>query len=48
VRLVEQEMTDDLETYLSSIIDVSNYVNRTYGLFADAQKSRPAKLVKPK
>lgn len=48
VRLVEQEMTDELDTYLESIIDVSNYVNRTYGLFADAQRARPAKLVKPK
>ena len=48
VRLVEQEMTPELETYLASITDVSNYVNRTYGLFADAQRARPAKLVKPK
>ncbi|AKQ40926.1 hypothetical protein CP97_00980 [Aurantiacibacter atlanticus] len=48
VRLVEQEMTKDLETYLNSIIDVSNYVNKTYGLFGEAQRRRPEKLVKPK
>lgn len=48
VRLVEQEMTDELEKYLDSIVDVSNYVNRTYGLFGEAQRIRPAKLLKPK
>ncbi|MBX7460351.1 hypothetical protein [Qipengyuania huizhouensis] len=48
VRLVEQEMTDELETYLDSIIDVSNYVNKTYGLFGEAQRIRPEKLLKPK
>lgn len=48
VRLVEQEMTDDLEKYLDSIIDVSNYVNKTYGLFGEAQRIRPDKLLKPK
>ena len=48
VRLVEQEMTDELEKYLDSIIDVSNYVNRTYGLFGEAQRIRPDRLLKPK
>ena len=48
MRLVEQEMTEDLTTYLDSIIDVSNYVNKTYGLFGEAQRRRPARLVKPK
>lgn len=48
VRLVEQEMTGELEQYLDSIMDVSNYVNQTYGLFAQAQRERPAKLLKPK
>ena len=41
-------MTDELETYLDSIIDVSNYVNKTYGLFGEAQRIRPEKLLKPK
>ncbi len=43
VRLVEQEMTPELTTYLDSIIDVSNYVNKTYGLFGEAQRRRPEK-----
>ncbi|WP_370337059.1 hypothetical protein [Parvularcula marina] len=48
VRLVEQEMTPELDEYLTSILDVSNYVNKTYSLFADAKRMRPEKLVKPK
>lgn len=48
VRLVEQEMTGELEKYLDSIIDVSNYVNKTYGLFGEAQRIRPDRLLKPK
>ena len=48
VRLVEQEMTDELEEYVTSIVDVSNYVNRTYSLFADAQRRRPGSLLKEK
>ena len=48
VRLVEQEMTEELDEYLNSIIDVSNYVNKTYGLFGEAQRMRPEKLLKPK
>ena len=48
VRLVEQEMTEELEKYLGSIVDVSNYVNRTYSLFAEARRLRPTTLLKPK
>ncbi len=48
VRLVEQEMTESLTKYLDSIIDVSNYVNKTYGLFGEARRIRPEKLVKAK
>ncbi|MEP2735526.1 MAG: hypothetical protein ABJP34_04435 [Erythrobacter sp.] len=48
VRLVEQEMTKELESYLDSIIDVSNYVNKTYSLFGEAQRIRPETLLKPK
>lgn len=48
VRLVEQEMTDELTKYLDGIVDVSNYVNRTYSLFSDAQRIRPATLVQEK
>jgi hypothetical protein len=48
VRLVEQEMTPELEKYLDSIVDVSNYVNKTYSLFGEARRIRPEKLLKPK
>ncbi len=48
VRLVEQEFTPELEAYLNSIVDVSNYVNKTFSLFADAQARRPAQLLRPK
>lgn len=48
VRLVEQEMTPELEKYMTSIVDVSNFVNKTYSLFSEAQRTRPATLVQPK
>ena len=48
VRLVEQEMTPELEKYMASIVDVSNYVNKTYSLFSEAQRMRPTSLVKAK
>jgi hypothetical protein len=48
VRLVETEMTPELESYVNSIVDVSNYVNKTFSLFSEAQSRRPATLVRPK
>ena len=48
VRLVEQEKTPELDAYVNSIVDVSNFVNKTYALFGDAQRARPATLVRPK
>ncbi len=48
VRLVEQEQTPELEKYLTSIVDVSNYVNKTYSLFGEARRLRPESLLKPK
>lgn len=48
VRLVEQEWTPELEAYVNSIVDVSNYVNKTFSLFSEAQARRPESLVKPK
>lgn len=48
VRLVEQEMTPELTTHIDSILDVSNYVNKTFSLFNEAQARRPASLVQPK
>jgi hypothetical protein len=48
VRLVETEMTPELESYVNSIVDVSNYVNKTFSLFSEAQARRPETLLKPK
>jgi hypothetical protein len=48
VRLVEQEMTPELEKYVNSIVDVSNYVNKTFSLFSEAQRTRPPSLIKAK
>jgi hypothetical protein len=48
VRLVETEMTPELEGYVNSIVDVSNYVNKTFSMFAEAQSRRPTTLIRPK
>jgi hypothetical protein len=48
VRLVEAELTPELEEHIKAIADVTNFVNRTFSMFAEAQKRRPATLVKPK
>ncbi len=48
VRLVEQEMTPELDKFITNILDVSNYVNKTYSLFSEAQRTRPPNLVKEK
>ncbi|HRX40377.1 MAG TPA: hypothetical protein P5072_13155, partial [Parvularculaceae bacterium] len=48
VRLVETELTPELENHIKSIADVTNFMNRTFSLFAEAQRARPETLVKPK
>jgi hypothetical protein len=48
VRLIEAEMTKDLESYLASITDVTNYVGQTFSLMKTARERRPAKLLSPK
>ena len=48
VRLIEAEMTKDLESYLASITDVTNYVGQTFSLMKTARERRPAKLLTPK
>ena len=45
VRLVEAEMTQDVERYIEAISGVTNYVNRTYSLFERAKKRRPKTLL---
>ncbi|MGQ0531261.1 MAG: hypothetical protein ACT4OF_01045 [Caulobacteraceae bacterium] len=48
VRLVETELTPELEEHIKTIADVTNFVNRTFSMFAEAQRMRPETLVKPK
>jgi hypothetical protein len=48
VRLVETELTPELEDHIKAIADVTNFVNRTFSLFSEAQRKRPPVLVKPK
>lgn len=45
VRLFEAEKTPELEDYMNSVLDVSNYTNRTYSLFRKAENTRPANLL---
>ena len=48
VRLVQAQMTPELDTYTKSITDVTNYVNQTFSLFKTARERRPEKLLVPK
>ena len=48
VRLIEQERTEELDKYISDISDVSQFVNRTFSLFSEAQRRRPKTLLKAK
>lgn len=48
VRLIEAEKTAELESYVASLTDVTNYVNRTFSLFETARERRPEKLLVPK
>jgi hypothetical protein len=48
VRLIEAEMTPQLREYVSGLTGVSNYVNRTFSLFAVARERRPTSLLIPK
>jgi hypothetical protein len=48
VRLVEATHTPELEEYMKGISGVTNYVQRTFSLFATARERRPAKLLVPR
>lgn len=48
VRMVEAEITPDVQRYIDSINGVTNYVNRTFSLFDRAEKRRPKQLLFPK
>ncbi len=45
VRLVEAQMTPELRAFCNGVDGVTNYVNQTFQLFAEARKRRPAKLL---
>jgi hypothetical protein len=48
VRLIEAKKTPELETYVSSITGVTEWVTQTYSLFKTARERRPARLLYPK
>ena len=48
VRLIEAEKTPELTSYVDSLTDVTNYVNRTFSLMKTARERRPEKLLVPK
>lgn len=45
VRLMEAEHTPALKEYMGGLRSVTNYVNRTFSLFATARARRPGKLL---
>jgi hypothetical protein len=45
IRLVEAERTPELETFMRSILDVTNFVNQSFQLFKTARERRPQKLL---
>lgn len=47
-RLVEAEITPQVQRYIDDISGVTNYVNRTYALFERAKKRRPEQLLVPR
>ncbi|WP_229819358.1 hypothetical protein [Kordiimonas sediminis] len=48
IRMVEAEWTEEVAAFAQSILDVSNFTNRTYSLFRAAESKRPINLLKPK
>lgn len=45
IRLVEAELTPELQQFCKGVDGVTNYVNRTFSLFANARARRPRKLL---
>lgn len=48
IQLLEADHTPELQAYLQQINGVVGYMNQTFSLFREAEKLRPAQLVKPK
>lgn len=45
VRLVEAEKTPELDSFMRSIVDVTNFVNQSFQLFKTARERRPKTLL---
>jgi heat shock protein HspQ len=45
VRLVEAELTPEVQRYIDSISGVTSYTNRTFSLFDRARARRPKQLL---
>ena len=45
VRLVQAEKTEELNSFMESIVDVTNYVNQSFQLFRTARERRPQTLL---
>ncbi len=45
MRLVEAEHTEELESYMQTITDVTNFVNQSFQLFSTARERRPETLL---
>jgi hypothetical protein len=48
MRLIEAEKTPALMEYMEGVKSVTNYVSRTFSLFATAKERRPKQLLVPK
>lgn len=48
VRMVEADITPEVQAYINSISTVTNYVSRTFSLFDRARSRRPKRLLFPK
>jgi hypothetical protein len=48
IRLIEAQMTPEVRGYAMGIRGVTNYVNRTFGLFGTAKSRRPRRILIPK
>lgn len=48
VRLVEAELTPEVQKFIQSVSGVTNYVKQTFSLFETARRRRPRRLLIPK
>lgn len=48
IRLIEAELTDDIQVFLDEIADAVSYVSNSFSLFESAGRIRPERLLVPK